>query len=85
MKILLTGANGMLGSAIAEQLAKTSHSLLATGKGVFEKYFWNKSWSDLSEYPVNVFKSAIVILLESLELIYCVASSTALWVFTWVI
>jgi len=33
MKILLTGANGMLGSAIAEQLSKTSHNLLATGKG----------------------------------------------------
>ncbi len=33
MKILLTGANGMLGSAITEQLSKTNHTLLATGKG----------------------------------------------------
>ena len=33
MKILLTGANGMLGSAIAEELSKTNHTLLATGKG----------------------------------------------------
>lgn len=33
MKILITGANGMLGSSLIEQLIKTNHQILATGKG----------------------------------------------------
>ncbi len=35
MKILITGANGMLGSTLTEQLLKTNHQILATGKGIF--------------------------------------------------
>jgi dTDP-4-dehydrorhamnose reductase len=34
MKILITGANGMLGSTLTEQLLKTNHQILATGKGI---------------------------------------------------
>lgn len=33
MKILLTGANGMLGSGLTKQLSKTNHQIIATGKG----------------------------------------------------
>ena len=33
MKILLTGANGMLGSSLAEMLSKSEHKIWATGRG----------------------------------------------------
>jgi dTDP-4-dehydrorhamnose reductase len=33
MKILLTGANGMLGSSLAEMLSKSEHKIWATGSG----------------------------------------------------
>ena len=35
MKILITGANGMLGSMLTEMLFKTEHQILATGRGEF--------------------------------------------------
>jgi dTDP-4-dehydrorhamnose reductase len=35
MKILITGANGMLGSTLTEMLFKTQHEILATGRGEF--------------------------------------------------
>lgn len=34
MKILITGANGMVGSAIVNRLINSSHNILATGRGV---------------------------------------------------
>jgi dTDP-4-dehydrorhamnose reductase len=46
MKILITGANGMLGSTLTEMLLKTEHEILATGKGEFrytQLTFNNKS------------------------------------------
>jgi dTDP-4-dehydrorhamnose reductase len=33
MKILLTGANGMVGSNLSKELTKTNHTVLATGRG----------------------------------------------------
>ncbi|MFM1794987.1 MAG: hypothetical protein RL642_1372 [Bacteroidota bacterium] len=33
MKILLTGANGMLGSSLTQKLSTTQHQIFATGKG----------------------------------------------------
>lgn len=33
MKLLITGANGMLGSSLLEHVSKTGHQIFATGKG----------------------------------------------------